>query len=316
MPSAKGARRWPRGIATGWRWPRWRLNPVVLKELRGRMRGLRAFVILTVYLSLMSAFVGVINILYGLSANQMYSPYSTQTLGKNIILGLIFIELLLACFITPAVTASAVSGERERQTLDILRTTLLPTPALVLGKLGSALVFVVLLLLAAVPLQSLSFLLGGVAPPDLAIATVILLATAFLFGSAGVFFSTVMRRTLGATVLTYAFALASTLGLPLMLLPWAIFGSGLYLPIAFQAMSRYATEAFVITNPFATALVTQSVIESQHSYFYYTTAMYSNFGSSIILPFLSPWLPFALFCAAAGGLMLLISIGLVRRAER
>ena len=31
-------------------------NPVVLKELRGRMRGPRAFVVLTVYLTLMSGF--------------------------------------------------------------------------------------------------------------------------------------------------------------------------------------------------------------------------------------------------------------------
>jgi ABC-2 type transport system permease protein len=305
VPNANVARRW-----------RWRLNPVVLKELRGRMRGLRAFVILTLYLSLMSAYVGVINLLYGASANQMYSPYSVQTLGKNIFLGLIFIELLLACFITPAVTASAVSGERERQTLDILRTTLLPTPALVLGKLASALVFVVLLLLAAVPLQSLSFLLGGVAPQDFAIATVILLATAFLFGSAGIFFSTVMRRTLGATVLTYAFALVSTLGLPLLIVPWSLFGMGIAMPIAFQVLGSYGVNLLVITNPFATAFVTQSVIESQHSYFYYTTMMYSNSGSNIVLPFLSPWLPFALFCALAGGVMLLISIGLVRRAER
>ena len=32
-------------------------NPVVLKELRGRMRGNRAFIILTGYIALMSAFL-------------------------------------------------------------------------------------------------------------------------------------------------------------------------------------------------------------------------------------------------------------------
>lgn len=295
---------------------RWRANPVMVKELRGRMRGLRAFVILTLYLSLMSLFVGALNFVYGLSANQVYSSYTAETLGRNIFLGLIFIELLLTCFITPAVTAGTVSGEREKQTLDILRTTLLPTPALVLGKLWSALVFVALLLLAALPLQSLSFLLGGVAPQDLLIATALLLGTAFFFGAAGVFFSTIVRRTLGATVITYAFALISTLGLPVLLLPWFVFGSGFYLSTPLQALGQYALSLFVVTNPFATALVTQMVAEQYHSYFYYTTSLYSNMGASITLPFISPWLPYLWLSVSVGVTLLLISIAVVRRAER
>ena len=50
-PSGEGA---PAASRPGFPWPRARFrNPVMLKELRGRMRGARAFVVLTVYLLLM-----------------------------------------------------------------------------------------------------------------------------------------------------------------------------------------------------------------------------------------------------------------------
>lgn len=291
-------------------------NPVVIKELRGRMRGARAMVLLTGHLAIMGAYIGGINLLYATTANQVYSTFTPQTLGKNIFVGLVFIELVLACFITPAITAGAISGEREHQTLDMLRTTLLPTPAFVLGKLFSALVFVILMLVAGIPLQSVSFLLGGVAPFDVVVASALLLATAYLFGAAGILFSTLVRRTLGATVLTYGFALVSTLGLPLVLLPWLFWGSYFYAPIPLQALGQYGLYILALTNPIATGFITESTLTTYQSYFYYTTSLYSNYGATITLPFISPWFPFTLFAGIAGTMMLLVSIGLIRRADQ
>jgi len=193
-------------------------NPVVLKELRGRMRGPRAFIVLTVYLFLMSLFVGLLYTVYVASADNVYSGSASQAVGKFVFGAVVGIELLLVCFIAPAFTAGAISGERERQTYDLLRTTLLSASQMVLGKLLSALSYILILLLAALPLQSLAFLLGGVAPEEVLIGAVVLVATAFLFSTSGVFFSAFMRRTLGSTVLTYAFALMATLGLPVLLL--------------------------------------------------------------------------------------------------
>lgn len=291
-------------------------NPVIIKELRGRMRGMRAMALLTFHLVVMGAYIGGLNLLYAATANQVYNTFAPQTLGKNIFIGLVFIELVLACFITPAITAGAVSGERERQTLDMLRTTLLPTPAFVLGKLFSALVFVILMLVAGIPLQSVSFLLGGVAPFDVVVASTLLLATAYLFGAAGILFSTLVRRTLGATVLTYGFALLSTLGLPLLLLPWFFFNSYFYAPIPLQALGQYGLYLLAITNPVAAGFLTETALTSYQTYFYYTTYLYSNYGATISLPFISPWLPFTLFALVAGTGMLLLSVGLIRRADR
>ncbi|HRE26176.1 MAG TPA: hypothetical protein PK954_06060 [Anaerolineales bacterium] len=158
------------------------INPVVLKELRGRMRGARAFVVLTVYLVLLAGFVIFLYYLYSASTATAFSASQRGLVGKFVFGGVVGIELLLVCFIAPAFTVGAVSGERERQTYDLLRTTLLPARSLVLGKLGSALVYILLLLFTALPLQSLAFLLGGVAIEELVLATLLLVRVSLQLG--------------------------------------------------------------------------------------------------------------------------------------
>ena len=293
-------------------------NPVMLKELRGRMRGGRAFILLTSYLLAMSGFIVLLYTMYVSATSNVYSGAGNQFIGKVIFGGVVGVELLLACFITPAVTAGAVSGERERQTFDLLKTTLLPAQTLVLGKLLSALLFILLLLLAALPLQSLAFLLGGVGPDEVLIATVLLIATAFLFSAAGIFFSSLMRRTLGATVLAYSFALFATLGLPLLLLMLVPLGS-LFLystppgPTT-EAILLYAGLLLVSINPIATAVTTEVLLLTPqvHSVFYFTVPL----SNSVQVPMVSPWLLFVLFSFGLGLALILLSIQMVRAVER
>jgi ABC-2 type transport system permease protein len=291
-------------------------NPVVIKELRGRMRGPRAFIVLTVYLLLMSSFVTLLYVVYVASTTNVYSGTNAQLIGKFVFGAVVGIELLLVCFIAPAFTAGAISGERERQTYDLLRTTLLTARSLVIGKLVSALSYILLLLVAAFPLQSLAFLLGGVAPEEVLIATGLLVATSFLFGTSGIFFSSLMRRTLGATVLTYAFALMATLGLPLILValvPLAsLFFNNAPPSPAIESVLFYAFGALIAINPIATAVTTEILLINQQSAFYFTVPL----SNGATLPFISPWLPFMLFCFVMGAVMTIISILAVRRAEK
>src|SRR5438128_337455 len=96
-----------------------RRNPVALKELRGRMRGARAFIVLTVYVALMSLFATVLYAIYSVQAS--ISMVTTGGIvGKLIFGGVVTVELFLVCFIAPAFTSSAISGERERRTFQIL----------------------------------------------------------------------------------------------------------------------------------------------------------------------------------------------------
>jgi ABC-2 type transport system permease protein len=304
-------------------------NPVTLKELRGRMRGSRAFIVLIVYLLLMSSFVTLLYALYLSSGSNyggpggFYAGPDRQYLGKFVFGSVVGIELLLVCFICPAFTVGAISGERERQTYDLLRTTLLRARTLISGKLVSAMSYVLLLLVAALPLQSLAFLLGGIAPEEVGIASLLLLSTAFLYSAAGIFFSSIMRRTLGATILTYAFVLLDTLGLPLVLLPISALGSGVTYtlfqgtpPLAAQILLLYGAGFFICTNPLAAAVGTEVILLSNQTLLYFTQTLSDNLGHTFVMPLVSPWLPWSLFGFLLGMVLILLSIAIIRRAER
>lgn len=200
-----------------WR-ERLRQNPVMLKEVRGRMRGRRAFVSLTIYLVLLSGFVSLVYFASAAVTSAFGSPDDWPRLGKAVFAAVVGLELFMLCFIAPGVTAGAISSEREQQTFDVLRATLLPARSLVVGKLASALSYLFLLLLAAVPIQSLAFLFGGVTPEEVIIGSAMLVVTALTFSAVGLFCSSWMKRTQASTVLAYVLALLLAIGLPLVVL--------------------------------------------------------------------------------------------------
>jgi ABC-2 type transport system permease protein len=191
--------------------PGLRVNPIIVKELRSRMRGARAFATLTGVLLLLGA---VSYALYRIVLSTMrYSgaPLSPQ-IGQALFTTLAFLELMMVCAITPAVTAGAISSEREKLTYEMLLATPLRPASILWGKLVSALSYVFLLIFAAVPMASLVFIFGGVTPRDMIKALVILVAVAVTLGVLGLFMSAWLGRTGRATVLSYLLVLALLTG--------------------------------------------------------------------------------------------------------
>ena len=90
------------------------------------MRGPRAFIILTVYLSILVGLVGLVYFGFTASSLGNMSPELRQNMGKIIFGVVVAMELFLVIFVSPGLTSGAVSSEREQQTFDLLRTTLLP----------------------------------------------------------------------------------------------------------------------------------------------------------------------------------------------
>jgi ABC-type transport system involved in multi-copper enzyme maturation permease subunit len=114
--------------------------------------------------------------------------------------------MVLLAFITPALTAGAISSERERQTIDLLFVTKLPSFAILWGKLLASMSFVLLLLLLSVPIFSLVFLFGGIELDQVAAAFLVTAISALTLGIIGIACSTAFRRTLPATVTAYGAA--------------------------------------------------------------------------------------------------------------
>ena len=237
---------------------------VVAKELRGRMRGRRAFVIVTVYLILLSVFTwGIYEFQRQINAWR-FAPGAfdpglggsvvpiSATVGQAIFSGLLVLETLLILVLAPALTSGAISLEREKQTLDLLITTPLSRLALVVGKLFSALTYVVLLILASIPLSAIVFTFGGVGPEDIVRAYAFLFAVAFGTGAMALFWSALLKRTQAATVVTYLTVLAFTLGATVLYVFWYAMAQqarpGLFDDRGLT--TRHPPEAVMWMNPF------------------------------------------------------------------
>jgi ABC-type transport system involved in multi-copper enzyme maturation permease subunit len=180
------------------------LNPVLARELKERMRRKRSGFVLTVYLLLLSFALWLLYL--GASAAGADGPGALRlaSLGRAAFQTLLFVMLLLVCFIVPGLAAGGIAGERERQTLVPLQVTLLRPRSILLGKLAASLAFVVFLVFAALPLIGVSFLLGGVEPGEVVKGVAMVLVVATTVAALALTCSTLMHRVQGATVLSYA----------------------------------------------------------------------------------------------------------------
>src|SRR5512139_2654592 len=98
---------------------RWQPNPIIIKELRSRMRGVRAFATLTGALLLLGIFSYALYRMVIVASRFSSTPLSPQ-IGQALFAGLAFLELIIVAAITPSVTAGAISGEHEKQTYEML----------------------------------------------------------------------------------------------------------------------------------------------------------------------------------------------------
>jgi ABC-type transport system involved in multi-copper enzyme maturation permease subunit len=94
--------------------------------------------------------------------------------------------------------------------------------AIVVGKLAAALAFVVLMIVAAIPITAIVLMYGGASVDDIVRQQLVLLATALGLGAIGLFFSALLKRTQAATVLTYITVLAMTIGTTMLFIFWSV----------------------------------------------------------------------------------------------
>jgi ABC-2 type transport system permease protein len=176
-------------------------NPIVAKEYRSRMRTWRSPLAMTVYIVLIAG-LGYAMFSSMARSSSGFSG-SVPNYGQTLFKYLVVFQMVLITLVTPALTAGAISGERERQTIDLLFVTRIPPFSIIWGKLLASMSFIVLLLLLSVPIFSLVFLFGGIELDQVLYSFLVTLVAALTLGLMGVAFSTLLRRTLAATVAAY-----------------------------------------------------------------------------------------------------------------
>jgi ABC-type transport system involved in multi-copper enzyme maturation permease subunit len=122
--------------------------------------------------------------------------------------------VLLLAFITPALTAGAISGERERRTLELLLVTRASPLGLVAGKLLGSLLYVLYLLVASLPAFALVYLFGGTLPRYLFMTLAVAIGTATTNAALALMLSALVKRTALASVLAYLLVIAIVLLVP------------------------------------------------------------------------------------------------------
>jgi ABC-type transport system involved in multi-copper enzyme maturation permease subunit len=299
------------------RLPAWLVNnPIIMKEMRGRMRSWRSIIMLTGYIFLLAGFVGMIYMSFRASGGGGPNINARRELGRSIFFTIYILQLFVVCFASPSLTAGAISSERERQTFDLLRTTLLKATFLVFGKLSAAISFMILLMMAALPLQSIAFLFGGISGSEMIVGTLILLLTTVMFGTIGIFFSSLVARTRVATALSQVTVMVLVFGLPVVLL---------FLTILFDSQFNFIQNSLVnqiavfvvgwliaVASPMTTAILTEVILSGDQSWLYTTTNLTGGFN--LFVP--SPWLGFVVLYPLLTVLLLFFAVRLVRRAEK
>lgn len=183
-------------------------NPMILKELRQRLRESRAWLLPTLYLLVLA---GTVSFAYYAAVDPAIGGGQPEVqgadIGEVIFLTVVITQLVVLLLMAPVFSAGSLTIEKEQRTFAGLITSLLTAPQIWWGKFVAALLYLLLLLFSALPLLTLALAFGGVDPAQLfkvVGSTVLVLAS---ICTLGLWCSSMFRRSVHSTAACYGFVL-------------------------------------------------------------------------------------------------------------
>ncbi len=290
-------------------------NPLLFKELSTRMRSRSTPAAITLFLALTSG-IGFMIYLIGTSSGTRRVG-GTGDYGPALFYFLVAMQLIAASFVTPAFAAGAISAERQRGTLLLLRAAGLSARSIVLSKFVVAVGYALLFIFVSLPLFSLSLLLGSIEPYELLIALLVTLASSVLFVALALFLSAAARSQGLASALTYAFTVGIVIGIPILMLiaiagtqsafGFSMRGSG------YQVVRDLLDGVFGLTtsvSPFSAIISSRAHYEATGDVLLFNPA---TFGASTGVTLPAPYITLTLVYIVATVVLLIQS---VRRIDR
>lgn len=178
-----------------------KVNPIYKKEVKVSSRSMRLSMILMVFNGVLAAaaLLNMYSVLYRVwtTAEIQYSGF------LEMYVFVAAVEFAMLLFIMPAVAAGSISGERERQTFNILLSTQITPGQIIRGKMMASLSNMFLILIASFPVIALVFVYGGIIWKDLLLLFSHFTITALLAAGIGLFCSALFRRTILSAAASY-----------------------------------------------------------------------------------------------------------------
>jgi ABC-type transport system involved in multi-copper enzyme maturation permease subunit len=181
-------------------------NPVLQRELLVNLRMARAFVLLLIYIALLGLVV------YTAWPSKARLDLTGRPEEAARLVTLFFLgQYALVSLMVPSFAAGTITGEKERQTYEMLLASPMKPAAVVLGKLLAALCHLAVLVFCSLPIVMLCLPLGGVSPYEVLATYIGMAASVTLFGMICVAASSYFTRTIAALVVSYLVVLPLTL---------------------------------------------------------------------------------------------------------
>ena len=179
------------------------LNPIVKKDLQVTARSMRFSWGLFAYEAVLTlAFMlGLLSIQS--SVDSYYGNGNVYQDLVNLFPVLAVSQVCIVALIVPIMTAASISGEKERQTFDLMMTTCMSPLSIVFGKVASAVIRILFYVIGSLPIMALSFVVGGLRWSVLLYFVLAVILLSVFAGSIGILCSALCKRSISAVILSF-----------------------------------------------------------------------------------------------------------------
>ncbi len=218
-----------------------RINPILRNEMKTDSRRFRFYLLLMLYVVL----IGLPVLIFYHVCSKSYRINASDFSGMYVFLACM--QAVILMFIVPALTANAITSEREKQTLDILLTTKMTPRSIIWGKLLAAISKVILLIVCVMPIYAVVLFLGGIRLSHIISINLYLIITTIFVGTLCIWISTVVKTSKFANVAAYFIELGFIVGVPVIVLISVLLNESRYDSKAMEEMMKVVMHIICIS---------------------------------------------------------------------
>ena len=184
-----------------------RVNPILKKDVKVASRSMKlSLEILAFEAILLIIFLFSIKYVFDYGAFYYYGSVGDRLRELVSLFPILSAtEVVMVGLVLPIMTASSITGEKERQTFDIMLTTSMSPIAIVIGKVQTAITKMMLFIVASIPIMAISFVMGGLSWGYLFAFLVLIFIYSIFCASLGIFCSSICAKSISSIILSYVF---------------------------------------------------------------------------------------------------------------